>query len=167
MGLTEQLAHACDLMVLTCIDYRLQTNDSQMIWLRRLYGNDRSFDLVTVPGSCHRLVREPASARSQLLDDIGVSVDLHQPERIAIVQHENCGRYHKSMNFPGWERERGILEMDLNQAVPHLHARFPNLEVHGLIARLSPAGFVLEMRRVLTVPPVAQQPRETLPAASM
>ncbi len=130
----EHLALACDLTVIACMDFRLW-NGTLERELHFVYGESATFDLLTPPGACHRLVRETGELREQLLDDLGMSVSLHQHETVAIVQHTDCGRY-SYMAFESEEIERVTLAQDIHAAARVIRRRYPNVTVEGFIAIL-------------------------------
>lgn len=163
--LDKKLAHACQLTVLTCIDYRLHGAWDLRRCLEGLFGVSVKYDLLTVPGACFRLVHEgpiepgdtfpdgdlcspdirglteerelePEDRSSVVLSDLGLAVSLHHPETIVLVQHENCGRYHGVMTFQSLTEERRVLLQDLLKAAEILRALFPRLRVLGFIARI-------------------------------
>mgnify|MGYP001559925585 CR=1 FL=1 len=159
-NLQDQLVHACQLTVLTCIDFRLHGAWNLNRCLQELFGSNVSFDLLTMPGACYRLAREgqqmsvpedsclcnegvteeaalePEDRCSVVLSDLSLSISLHQPESLLLIQHENCGRYQADHEFASLADERRVLMSDLKLAAGILQERFPRLRILGYVARI-------------------------------
>ena len=153
----EHLALGCDLTVISCIDFRLQRDNGLFRELHAVYGADASFDLLTLPGSCYRLVRESDALRDIVLEDLAVSVSLHQPEVVAIVQHDDCGKYQSVMTFKDRAEEDRVLTRDAHRAAQILKDRFTNVEVQAFIARLL-GDRVVGMDRIVVSKPAVAMP---------
>lgn len=74
--------HTCEVVVVHCIDFRLQQflND----WLTKRFG-PRNYDRVSWAGG----VREFAIVQTQ----IQTSSRLHQVKKAILINHEDCGAY--------------------------------------------------------------------------
>ncbi|MBI4139139.1 hypothetical protein HY479_03245 [Candidatus Uhrbacteria bacterium] len=134
--LTKQLARACDLTVIACSDFRHSIDAALLTRLQTVFGPHVTYDLISVPGACHRLVRQSPVHREIMLADLDMLVDLHQPETIVIVQHEECGRYQDVLTSVDRIQEQRILSDDIQVSEQILRQRFPNLTVLGFIARM-------------------------------
>ena len=62
-------------------------------------------------------------------------IQLHSPETIALIQHEQCGVYHNEFKFVDWQEECEILKQDLQYAKSQLKEEFPGIRVRGFVAR--------------------------------
>lgn len=138
----------CQLSVLSCIDFRLQIKNQLFDLLRAEYGAETEFDLLTAPGSCHRLVREEDAHKELMLSDLAVSVSLHHPETIVLIQHTECGKYASHMTFASPEEERDTLIADAKKAAEILRERFPGTAAHIRIAHVHGHASVERLERI-------------------
>ena len=128
----RQLARACDLTVLTCMDFRLHARLRHQLEWHLGYGV--TYDLLTAPGAGYDLAHDDAPHRTQTrLEDLGTSVEIHQPERIAIIPHTDCGKY-PQFGIKDKNELRRILIEDVLKAAHLLSKRFPRLSVIGFLA---------------------------------
>ncbi len=86
-GKTERAKYC----VLTCIDYRFQ--EKVFNWLHKKHMLGES-DLIMVAGCSKDLVK-PHNSESfeSLLNQLSISVKLHNPENIILIDHQDCGGY--------------------------------------------------------------------------
>lgn len=138
----------CQFCVLSCIDFRLQIKNRLFELLRAEYGADAEFDLLTAPGSCHRLVREEEAGKELMLSDLAISVNLHHPEKIVLMQHAECGKYASYMTFDSPEQEREVLIADAKKAMELLQERFPGTQVEVCFAHVRGHGPVEKIERI-------------------
>lgn len=74
--------HTCDAIVVCCIDFRFQKyirdwTDTHLA--------DKTFDLVGLAGSTKHL--------DTIMEQIGISVRLHEIKEVILIHHEECGAY--------------------------------------------------------------------------
>ena len=74
--------HTCDAIVVCCIDFRFQKYIRN--WTDK-YLKDKTFDLVGFAGSTKNL--------ETVLEQIGISVRLHEIKEVVLIHHEECGAY--------------------------------------------------------------------------
>ena len=82
--------YRADACVVTCFDARFTTAIAK--FLKRM--GIATYDQVKVPGSVKALAAPDGDAdRDYLLRAIQVSLRLHQPSRILLIGHNECGAY--------------------------------------------------------------------------
>lgn len=112
------MAHKCDALLVTCIDYRFQryvrnwTDDN----LKK-----QTFDLVGYAGSTKDL--------KTILKQIAISVRLHHTKQIILIHHEDCGAY-------GDKSTPETHKNDLTKARKEVLAIYPNVTVSLYYLRL-------------------------------
>lgn len=84
-------SHHCDALVIHCIDFRF--HEAIKNFLQNELGI-KSYDLLTIPGAAKHLTAIGSAARRDgLLEDIGISLRLHEPKEIILINHSDCGAY--------------------------------------------------------------------------
>lgn len=102
--------HACEAIVVTCIDFRFQRYISD--WISKNF-SDRSFDRVAIAGGVFDL--------EYVLKQVEISRRLHHIKKVILVNHENCGAY-------GEEGTHEKHIMDLEEAKRRIEA-FGDLDI--------------------------------------
>lgn len=105
------MAHTCDSVVVTCIDFRFQKYIRD--WTDRVLKN-KTFDLVGFAGSTKELVT--------VMKQIDISVKLHRIKEVYLIHHQDCGAY-------GAESTPERHAQDLRKARGKILERHPGLEV--------------------------------------
>ena len=77
------MTHTAKALVISCIDFRFQSQLRKFLVDRRLENN---YDLVCTAGSVKNV-------DEHLLAQIKISLDLHHSEEIILVSHEDCGAH--------------------------------------------------------------------------
>lgn len=90
-------SHACDALVITCIDFRIQRTINK--WLKA-YVKDYVYDRVALAGGVYDLYA--------ILKQLDISHRLHNIHKVILVNHEDCGAYGKEGSF---ERHKRDLEI--------------------------------------------------------
>lgn len=103
--------HTCDAIVVCCIDFRFQKYIRN--WTDK-YLKDKTFDLVGFAGSTKNL--------ETVLEQIGISVRLHEIKEVVLIHHEECGAY-------GAESTPERHAKDLRIAKSTIEKQYPTVEV--------------------------------------
>jgi len=112
-------------LALLCIDYRFWPEALPL--LEEKYGK---FDLIELAGASKNLVSPLEEAdRTALLENISISISLHQPKQLILTNHTDCGMYGGSKNFATPELEVSTETEDLHQAKNVIKEKFPDLPV--------------------------------------
>ena len=108
-------------LVLSCIDFRFQKMIEDFIEKDLNY--IQSYDRVAVAGAIKQLVH-PAKPeyKEYLLQQINISVSLHDPHTIILINHEDCGAY-------GSDNDRSTHEKDLQDAYILLKGIYKEREI--------------------------------------
>ena len=115
--------HICKATVLHCIDFRIQRFLNE--YLEERFAG--SYDRISVAGG----------VRNVPLDQFEVSIRLHQPKTIVLIQHEDCGAYGGSKEFDGLEVEKAFQDQELQKAEQALKNTFPRVVVAKFFILLS------------------------------
>ena len=112
-------------IVVSCIDYRFWPQALPL--LQQKYGD---FDLIEVAGSCKNLTSPlEAEDKTTLLENIGISIKLHDPHQIILTNHIDCGAYGGSANFSSHIAEVAFQTNELAKAKAIIEEEFPQLVV--------------------------------------
>lgn len=115
----------CDILVITCIDYRFALPNQEFINnALRLKDN---YDHISIPGSIFNLVNP--ETRALLFSRFAPSVQLHLINHVVIISHKDCGAYGGSASFGSEIAEYEILCADLRKARALLIEKYPTLQV--------------------------------------
>ena len=105
------MAHTCDALVVSCIDFRFQKYIRD--WLDT-HLKDKTYDYVGFGGGTKEL--------DQILKQLEISVKLHDIKQVVLMHHENCGAY-------GLESTPENHARDLRKAKETILKLYPHLQV--------------------------------------
>lgn len=127
-------SHHCNALVIHCIDFRFHKAISD--FLQNELGV-KSYDLLTIPGAAKHLTAAGSKSRREgLLEDIGISIRLHAPKEIILINHADCGAYGGRAAFPDESTEEATHRAALAEAETLLKQSFPDVLVSGYYADL-------------------------------
>ena len=123
--------HSCQTVVLSCIDFRF--------WREAVEFCDelletKNYDFPSLPGAAKAINESQKDDIS--LQCISVPFELHDANRIVIINHEDCGAYGGSARFNNPAEEQKFHEKELRQAKEKILNIFPDKEVMLAYARL-------------------------------
>jgi len=128
--------HLCEAVVLTCIDFRFWREILEFI--EKELGI-KSFDFPSLPGAA-KAINECADGDVSM-QCISVPCDLHHVKKAVIINHQDCGAYGGSKVFKGDDTaEQSFHEAELNKAKAKILARYPDLKVILIYAKLVDDG---------------------------
>jgi hypothetical protein len=149
--LTAQPAKASDhkakALVLSCIDFRFV--ESERYFLSRQHMGNQ-YDWTALAGAALALTGFPHMAESETFwDQLALSRQLHQIEKVIILDHQDCGAYASKID-PNLSqdpiREQQVHADYLNRAYWNILKRYPDLTVELYFVTLT-----AEVRSVLPV----------------
>lgn len=112
-------------LVVSCIDYRFWPQALPL--LEQKYGE---FDLIEIAGSSKNLTSPiEEEDRTSLLENIGISINLHKPKKLILTNHIDCGAYGGSKNFKSLKDEILFHRQELIKARSIINEKFPDLPV--------------------------------------
>lgn len=119
--------HTCRACLLFCMDFRFRRQLDAFLSAQGLDAD--GVDVIRVAGVAKNLAR-PLDTRDRfwLLEQIGISRDLHQARQVYIVNHEDCGAYGPEA-ITDEEEELEIHRKDLLAARDLVRERFVDMEV--------------------------------------
>jgi len=89
-GVASAAGH-CDVLLLTCMDYRLQGAIDDYMTKRGLRGN---FDHVILAGASLGAITDQRPAwASTFADHLGAAIQLHGIKKVMVLDHRDCGAY--------------------------------------------------------------------------
>ncbi|KKR79204.1 MAG: hypothetical protein UU22_C0002G0031 [Parcubacteria group bacterium GW2011_GWA2_40_8] len=94
--------HTCEALVLMCIDFRFRESVQENLKAKGI----KSYDIMAFPGASLGLSSDSNPAQKPLLNAITISKNLHNIQRVVIVDHEDCGAYGGSSNFVSLDEEK-------------------------------------------------------------
>jgi len=122
--------HKAKACILACMDFRFQ--DKLQSWLKE-HKYLGQCDEVIVAGASRDLVRPLKKFHKEsLLRQIELSVKLHDPDEILIIDHQDCGGYAQDDTIPsGLEKNKDI---EIHKKFAHeakkvLEKKFPNKKI--------------------------------------
>ena len=110
-------SHKAEVIVVTCIDFRLQEAINN--WISQNFP-PKTFDRVALAGGVKNL--------ESILGQIDIAVRLHHIKKVVLVNHEDCGAYGQE-NFPETQAEHIKHSKDLKNAKAKVKEIHPDLDV--------------------------------------
>jgi carbonic anhydrase len=129
--------HKAKACILLCIDFRFQKQIQK--WLED-QGYLGSSDEIVVAGASRDLVKpiEPFHKHS-LMRQLELSINLHDPDEIVVIDHQDCGGYAQDQTIPsGLEQEedkKGHTYFAI-EAKKMLEEKFPDRLIRNYYATL-------------------------------
>ncbi|MBE9214682.1 carbonic anhydrase [Plectonema cf. radiosum LEGE 06105] len=144
--------HQAKALVLSCIDFRFLTAESDFLGRKHLGGE---YDWTALAGASLAVRGFPHPSDAEAFwDQLDLSYRLHHINKVIVIDHQDCGAY-ATMIDPDLsknpERELQIHTEYLHQAYRSIRDRYPNIEVELYFATLNKAEF----QRILSVSRVA------------
>lgn len=139
--------HQAKALVLSCIDFRFLESERYFLALQHL-GNQ--YDWTALAGASLALAGFPHTAEAEAFwDQLALSRQLHQIEKVIILDHQDCGAYASKIDpnlSQDLEREQQVHAEYLNRAYWEIQKRYPDLTVELYFVTLN-----AEVRPVLPV----------------
>ncbi|HBN21725.1 MAG TPA: hypothetical protein DD412_00610 [Holosporales bacterium] len=132
----KQLKLQCDVLILSCIDYRFPHLICDYLDARGLIGN---YDIFTLPGaSLGACCPEYPHWNETFEEVVTLAMGLHSIKKIIILNHEECGAFQKLRGVP--KKKSDEIMMHKNQVAitqAWLEKKFPQLDYEFLYINLS------------------------------
>ena len=90
-------SHKCEGLIISCIDFRFVTIIRDYLVENNLKNN---YDFITVPGASLNI--------NDVKDAIATSFNLHQPNKVYIFDHADCGAYGSDNSEERHKKNLGI-----------------------------------------------------------
>lgn len=137
--------HHCEAVVLTCIDFRFWRQTLE--YIENELGI-KSFDFPSLPGAA-KAINECISDDDIAMKCVSVPRDLHHAKKLVIVNHQDCGAYGGSQVFNGDKvAEENFHEQELKKAKEKIAAKYPDLQIILLYAKLADNGDNIEFLKI-------------------
>lgn len=114
------MAHTCDALVVSCIDFRFQKYIRD--WLDKNL-SDKTYDYVGFGGGTKEL--------DQILKQLEISVKLHDIKQVVLMHHENCGAYGKESTPENHARDLKKAKATILEKYPHLQVDLYYIHLDG------------------------------------
>jgi hypothetical protein len=125
--------HECEAVVFCCIDFRFWRETEEFV---DNYFQLASYDFPKLPGSAKAIIE--SNGEDLASSCVSVPCDLHNIEKVILINHEDCGAYGGSKPFKGDKKaEQEFHERELKKAAEIIQEKFPEKEVHLVYARLN------------------------------
>ncbi len=121
------MSHICKNLLIRCMDFRLNEETKKWIKESGLFGGE--FDIISLAGASKDIIDGSTEIKDNFLRHIGVSVDLHQVEKIIIFHHSDCGAYALDYKFDFPEEEKKKQLEDMKKAKVIILEKYPKVEV--------------------------------------
>ncbi len=128
------MSHTCKAAVIHCIDFRLQKDLKSFLASLNLLGD---CDVVSIAGAVKSLAQGTTEEQAFVLKQIEVSAKLHGIQEVYLINHTDCGAYGGRSAFDSAEAERAAHSNDLHKAKESILAKYPDLKVELLLARIN------------------------------
>lgn len=126
------MSHKADAVVLSCIDYRFRKS---LVKFLEHDLNLKDYDHKSDGGGVQQIVEE-GMVQDWILKNFEIAFDLHNVDRVILVNHEDCGAYGGSKAHPSREKEISFHEGELKKAVGILGKKYPHKQIEGYLAML-------------------------------
>jgi len=132
--------HSCEVVALTCIDFRFWRETLEFVEKEL---NVKGFDFPSLPGAAKAINESVDNDIS--MQCVSAPHDLHHVKKIVIVNHQDCGAYGGGKVFNGDDAtEQKFHEEELKKAKTKILAKYPDLQVIMIYAKLADAGESIE-----------------------
>lgn len=136
------MAHNCKNLIIHCIDFRLVSSFNEYLERKNLVDD---CDILSIAGGVKNLLSpKRESDKDFLLEQIGVSVNLHKIERIILSNHTDCGAYGGSAKFDSLEEECKFHIKEMEEVRRIILGIYPALKIDLLLGKIMPSGVELE-----------------------
>lgn len=109
------------------MDFRL--NKEAKKWIMKSNLLNGGFDIISLAGASKDIIDGSTEIKDNFLRHIGVSVDLHQVEKIIIFHHSDCGAYALDYKFSSVQEEKEKQFKDMEKAKIIILKKYPKVEV--------------------------------------
>ena len=121
------MSHICKNLLIRCMDFRL--NKETKKWIQESGLFEGGFDIISLAGASKDIIDGSTEIKDNFLRHIGVSVDLHQVEKIIIFHHSDCGAYALDYKFSSVQEEKEKQFKDMEKAKIIILKKYPKVEV--------------------------------------
>lgn len=104
--------HKTQALVISCIDFRARKPLAELLKNKM---NIDSFDAIMLAGGAKNIL-DGGQNEEVVLNNINISLKLHDPDLIVLVNHEDCGAYGGSKKFASKKEEEKFHEQELDKA---------------------------------------------------
>lgn len=131
------MSHKCNVLVITCIDYRFRSAIRDFLLSNGLKGD---YDMVSLAGATKDLVENDQHGRALIIKQIDIANRLHGINEVYIIHHMDCGAYGGSSVFASSNEEKKRHTDDMEVAKKIIGEGFSDIKVKKVLARLELKG---------------------------
>lgn len=115
-------AHACQALVIMCMDFRIQPEIRKFLIDKGLLGR---CDIVSYAGAAKNIAgAEP----NGLLSQVVLAHKLHSIKEVWLINHTDCSAYGGRKNFSSAHDEEQVHLEDLRKAAGNVRSAFPEID---------------------------------------
>ncbi len=131
------MSHNCKALVVNCMDFRFHTAIRDFLVS---LGLKDQYDLVSLAGVSKCVVDKDPAGSAILLKQVELSRKLHGISEIYLIHHMDCGAYggHAAFNSENTEHDIQCQDMEATRTI--LAAKYPQLQVKKVLARITDTG---------------------------
>ena len=132
------MTHTCSSALIRCMDFRLTSAINK--WMEEK-GIMDDCDVISVAGISKSIAIDPESNESKyLIEQIGLSVKLHDTKTLYLIHHTDCGAYGGHTSFSSLAEEKARYNEDMEKSMAVINGLFPKLEVKLVLADILDSG---------------------------
>lgn len=136
--------HKAKTCIVTCIDFRFQKSIYDFLNSGHYLG---AADIISVAGSSRDFIRPTTPTDGEYLwNQLAMSVKLHAPDELIIIDHQDCGGYAKDDTIPAnlqVEEDTAKHQALLTELKPLISVKYPQLKIRFAYASLE--GRIIEL----------------------
>ena len=121
------MPHTCKNLLIRCMDFRLNSELNK--WIKESELLEGGFDVISIAGAGKELVDGSEEVKNNLMKHIGISVEIHQAEKIILFHHSDCGAYALDYKFSSAKEEKEKQFEDMEKAKETILEKYPKMEV--------------------------------------
>lgn len=137
--------HKAKAVVVSCIDFRFQDVVQKLLQSENLLGG---YDLISIAGGSRDFVQPVVEDdKNYVWKELNISLQLHDPEVIVVIDHQDCGGYAQDGTIPSGlsvdeDCEKHVsflkkLKVELDQKYPDKKKKFIFAKLDGSVEELA------------------------------
>lgn len=135
------MSHKCSSALIRCMDFRLTSAINK--WLEEK-GIMDDCDIISVAGISKSIAEDENSTDAKfILNQIELSVKLHDTKTLYLIHHTDCGAYGGHSAFEDLETEKQKYNSDMAKAKELINTKFSDLEVKLVLVSIEDSGKVI------------------------
>ena len=122
------MSHTCKATLVRCMDFRLEPELTDSLRSKNLL---HAIDVISIAGAAKNIVDDP---KGFVMNQIGLSVQLHGITEVSLMHHSDCGAYGGSKAFASLEEEKVMHVTQMQKAKEVILTSYPLLTIKMFFA---------------------------------